>query len=196
MMIRLWFGIAMALAVSASSQVEEVEIEGCGNAMALTKPLAKLEESNFKELSLDRIQAMWPTKLEASECTADGCRSVLHQGRIIDGQCQCCEKIDIDRSTNSAGGVDESLVVTMYYSARGKKKMVAAAKALAKAAGLADEEVTTVGRESEKSFQWKGTRQAEMFLMSVKLSHREKLWTAYVHIERHLLGSAAAPAFW
>ena len=135
---------------------------------------------------------MWPTKLEASNCTADGCRSVLHQGRIIDGQCQCCEKIDIDRSTNSAGGLDESLVVTIYYSARTEKDTLAATKALAKAAGLADDEVAIVGRESEQSFQWKSTRQAEVFLMSVKLARREKLWTAYVQVERHLLGSPAA----
>jgi len=192
MMIRLWLGIVLVLAGSASSRIENVGLEGCGNAAAITKAVAKLEESDFKEISLDRIQVMWPTKLEASNCTAEACRSVLHQGRVVDGQCQCCEKIDIDRSTNSAGGVDESLVTTIYYSAYDEKEIVVMAKALAKAAGLADKEVATVGRESEQSFQWKGTRQAEMFLMSVKLAHREKLWTAYVHIERHLIGSTAA----
>lgn len=192
MMTRSWLGIAMVLAVSQSGRIENVRLEGCGDVRAITKALAKLEESDFKEMSLDRIQAMWPTKLEASNCTVDACGSLLHQGRIVEGQCLCCEKIDIDRSTNPDGGVDQSLVVTIYYSAHDEKQVVAASKALAKAAGLTHDEVGTVGRESEQSFQWKGTREAEMFLMSVRLAHREKLWTAYAHIERHLLGRALA----
>jgi hypothetical protein len=69
----------------------------------------------------------------------------LHQGRIIDGQCQCCEKIDVNRSTNPDGGVYESLVASIYYLAQDEKEVAAATKALAKAAGLADEEVVIVG---------------------------------------------------
>jgi hypothetical protein len=188
----LWFGIAMVLALPVGSRTEDVGLEGCGSVTAITQALAKLEKNDLKEISLDRVQSLWPTKLEASDCTTEGCRSLLHQGRIIDGVCQCCEKIDIDQRPNSEGGVDESLVVTIYYSAPAEKDVVTAAKLLAKAAGLGDDEIRTVGREPDQSFQWKGARQTELFLMAVKFAHRDKLWTVYVHVDRHILGNTSA----
>lgn len=117
---------------------------------------------------------------------------MLYQELVIDGLCECCQKIDIDHPSNSEAGSDESLVVTIYYSARSKTDVVVAARALAKAAGLSDDHVRTVGREPDESFQWQGASQGEMFVMAVKLTHREAHWTVFVHADRHLLPVPAA----
>lgn len=180
--------IGVAFLLCTTVWAGDIGVEGCGNVPAIAQALAKIEKSPMNDLSLEKVQSMWPTKLTASDCTTKGCRSLVHEGRIVEGSCQCCEKVDIDRIADSRSGVEGSLVVTIYYSAGDEKAVIAAAKTLAKAAGLDDDEIVTVGRKSEQSFHWKGSPEAEVFMISTKLTHSDKLWTVYIHVERNLLG--------
>lgn len=187
---QLWLGIAMALAASAINRTEDVDLKGCANATSITAAVAKVETADLKGISLNQVQAMWPTRLEASDCVVEKCRSASYQGRVIDGHCLCCEKIDIDQSLNSDGGMDKSLVLTIYHTASNEKEAIKLAKALAKAAGLHDNDVSSIGHELDQSFEWEGTRKVEVYLLSVKVEKHETYWTVYFRVDRHLLGSS------
>jgi hypothetical protein len=130
-MLTILLGILMFVSCKANAGDKGI-LEGCGNISSKAKALEKLEKTRWNEISLNRVQAMWPEKLAAFDCTHERCRSVANQGRIINGSWQCGEKVDLDRNSNSDGTFDVYLTVTMSFTAVSKEVVLKVAKTLAR----------------------------------------------------------------
>lgn len=162
-------------------------LKGCENINQITQALAELQKTNWSHISLAWIQARWPTKLEPFDCATQRCRSLAHEGRIIDGQTQCGQKVDFDQKPHSAPGVDEALTVTIYFSSSRPEEAAAAAKSLATALGLSRHEVATISRQSDQEFLLPSSNKREHSFMVIRLAHRAAVWTMWVQVQRTLL---------
>jgi len=171
----------MCICCYASSQ--DKALEGCGNASTIAVRLAELEKSSWKEISLERIQASWPTRLEGFDCANNACRSLVHQGRIVDGYIYCGQKIDLDLQPNSDAGVEKSLTVTVCYSSRQKGRVLSVARSLVEASGLPAIEAATLGRQAEQNFGFKN-HQGEHVGVFFSVTERGGIWTVSVQVQR------------
>src|SRR5262245_39640163 len=84
-------------------------LSGCSDPVAIAKALEKLVKSDWREVSLARVQAVWPTQLVQHECErfvaghAQECLVFLSQNRIISNAYECSEAFDFDVKKNDDG---------------------------------------------------------------------------------------------
>jgi hypothetical protein len=191
----LRLGAILILAASMNGQAGGNRLAGCSDPEALAAALVKLHETDWRDLSLAGIQAIWPTHLEPLDCGAEDCRSVLSQGRTIQGHCVCCEVFEFELKPdedNSRGGQLHNVII--HYTTQQRKETVGVAKKFAKAMGLSDAEVATVGDDRIQNFGWWNTRQnqIEHFGMEIHFIRQGHLWELYLAMGRDVISSHSA----
>src|SRR5512142_476908 len=78
------------LSIGEAICAEATRLEGCPDPTTMAKALARLEQSDWKTVSLTDVQALWPYPLQGLDCNAKLCTSAWDKARIIKSKCQCC----------------------------------------------------------------------------------------------------------
>jgi hypothetical protein len=170
-------------------EAKEARLAGCPDPIAVAAGLARLQQSGWQEVSVDRLRAIWPTPLEGLDCTADTCSSLWTKGRIIDGHCECCETFFFDARHGDDGIGGEHLNnIVINFSAGRREDVVSTAKTLAAASGLPAGDVASIGREALQNFHWYSTRQQrrEMLGVEIHIVRRASLWELYFNVGHFL----------
>jgi hypothetical protein len=178
------FGI-LAFATSLSGQATGGRLKGCPEPDALAKALVVLQHSNWREVNVARVQAMWPTELLGIDCDSAVCTSIASRGRVINGVDECAEAFMFDLKQNPDGTRTEQLQnITIHYSASTQKEVIDAARTLAKAMRLSETELASVGRNLHENFHWEDSSKEELFGLSLDIIHRRGVWTLDLGLSR------------
>jgi hypothetical protein len=183
------FCLTSVLAILSVCRIGTAEAngrEGCVKPATIAKGLTRVQALDLSSISLEQIQTIWPTELKASGCNPGSCLSLEHQGRIINGHRECTEKLEIIPPQKPAPGADRSLSIKIDFSAGQKAEVVAAAKQLAKAAGLGEPMLSSVGHELDEQFQWDHADRHEYCSLWVKTSQSGEAWMLDFHLIRYL----------
>ena len=118
--------------------------------------LAKIQRNKWRDVSAERIQTFWPFPFDELKCESEkGCRMLVSKSRVINGHCECCEAFVFDIERNESGSSMEYLrEILIHYSATDKQNVVEAAKMLAHGAGMPEDKVATIARDSVQRFEW------------------------------------------
>jgi len=155
------------------------EIRGCARPSQISKGIRRVVASDWSTLSLESIQAQWPTKLQPAECANGSCRSIKRDGRVLEDRRECGEKVDLDLPLSDQGS--HSLTVAVYYSAAQKAKVLAAADLFLRAAGVSKEDMLKPRQVNEK-FSWKG-QDGSYRNVTTHVWKQEGIWTLFFRVE-------------
>ncbi|MGA8221913.1 MAG: hypothetical protein WB780_09700 [Candidatus Acidiferrales bacterium] len=177
----------LILAVSLHGESKGGRLRGCLGAERIAEGVAKLRGEGWQNLTVARLRSIWPVGLDPLDCGASDCRSVVRQGRVIDGHCECCEVFEF----MLLPGEDKTRVeqlhnVIIHYTAGQQKEAVEVAKQFAKAAGLSDTELAAVGGDTVQKFGWwnPAQNQQEHFGIEIHFTRRGHLWEVYFAVGR------------
>lgn len=185
------FGLAICLAEPGMGQ----RLEGCSEPGTLATALRTLRNSDWKDMSVARLQKLWPTRLRPLECDERSCSSIVDEGRIISGEFECGEVFDFKVTQKDDGTTGERLQsIVIHYTARTREESVSAAKTLAKAIGLNDPAAATVGRDKWQQFQWESNMFGrESSVLELQWARVGANWNLYFSFDRYPLGTTHGP---
>lgn len=192
------FVLTLLLPMLVSSQRVD-QLEGCLNPNAISGALEKIKEAGWQNVSLQRLRSIWPRELDALDCDTEVCRSVWSKDRIIEGHCQCCATFYFEVQHNPGGQKVGNLQnIIINYTSHRREDSAAAAKSLARAFGLGEVDLATVGNSGVQNFTWKGTRDDEkddLYGLEVRFTPHGTLWELYFNVGRHTIApsSGATP---
>jgi len=158
-------------------------LEGCPDPVSIANALAGLSEGDWRAVSVARLKELWPTELVGVDCDSTACSSVESRGRIINGHYECSEIFffDIQRNANETPRTQlKNLVI--HYSTRERKKIMEAAKVLARATGISGAQAAEIGRESRQDFHWQNDGLPTLSGLSVEIAHKGKVWTVTLNL--------------
>src|SRR5215475_6639649 len=90
-------------------QTECPQVESKGTA------LKRISDSDWSQLSPNELRSLWPVPLQATDCDANGCKTLQRQDRIAEGECQCCEIFHFDIGSNDAGALKRHQLRTIVF---------------------------------------------------------------------------------
>lgn len=145
---------------------------------------AKLRQSDWREISVARLQTIWPVALWGVDCDSTVCSSVESKGRVISGDYECSEIFFFYIKRTTDAKPEERLTnLVIHYSASRKKSVITAAKMMARALKLQEPELTTGGNESEQVFDWQD-KMTDISALNVEFSHTRNVWTVTLNFSR------------
>ena len=178
--------VILSLAIlSASAQVvprttaREVKLEGCPNPTSVAMGLAKLRESDWRQLSLDRLRSIWPTTLVGKDCDEGGCRGVWSPDRVIEGQCQCCAVFLFKTHGTSTQPRTEWLDnIVINFATPDRSALVSIAQSFAKALGFADADWNSMTSERGLDLmrETTGRNGEDLSLLRLQITSEGNLW--------------------
>jgi hypothetical protein len=174
--------LILALAPVLGSIRVDRRLEGCVDPKTITTLLANMQQADSPGISLEQLRTIWPTELADIECDAKANRSVKSEDRILKGHCECCSVFSFKVRREQGGATSEQLVgATINYSASRRNKLVSLAKDFARASGLGESELKTVGTEVAQSFQWEASkgREPRVYVVEIRFTREVGLWKLY-----------------
>lgn len=174
--------LILALAPVRGSIRVDRRLEGCVDPKTIATLLAKMQQTDPRGITLKQLRGLWPTELADIECDAKASRSVQSQDRILKGHCQCCSVFSFKVRREQGGATNEQLVsATINYSASRRNTLVSMAKDFARASGLGENELKTIGTEAAQSFQWKASkgREPRVYVVEIRFAREVGLWKLY-----------------
>ncbi len=197
--MRLCRVFALAVLVPMLGSQVANQLEGCLDPNAITAALERIRVTDWRNVSLRGLRSIWPTELDALDCDTEVCHSVWSKDRIIKGHCQCCATFYFDVKHDSEGPSrrEELQNIIINYTGHHREEIVAAARAFAKASGLPESDLATIGNDAVQNFSWESTRGSEKDIYGVELrfTRQGALWELYFNVGRHTIAppSAAKP---
>ena len=185
--------VLLALSCSAAGQETESRLQGCTDPAAMASALSKLRIDDWRDVSVAQLQETWPTALRGLECDQRTCTSMVHEGRIIDGEAECVEVFEFRIAGGQGVTPREQLYgITIHYTARTGEETVTAAKTLSSAIGLADQDVATIGADSYQRFQWENKAlRKESAVLELKWSRLGSNWNLFFSTGRDIVGTTS-----
>jgi hypothetical protein len=175
----------MLFLVSLSVQGADKRPSGCLDPDAMAKALMAIQQRDWQELSYAQVQRLWPSHLFGIDCDSEACATVSDQGRIINGDCQCCALFVFDQIPIKGENSGPLHSIIIHYSAKTRKEVLTAMKTLALAFGMPKHHIASLGKESDQSFQWETDQSRKEFsVVDSSLSNRESLWRLYFYYSR------------
>lgn len=147
--------ILFAVATSLASIQTPARLIGCPDSASIAAGLAKVRDAGWGTVNRKQLETIWPTKLDALDCDSEACTSVWSMGRIIRGDCECCEifVFDVKHEGNfKHEGSLSSFVI--HYTVREGQDAVSIARGFAVAAGLPAAESGSIGLKEPQHLQW------------------------------------------
>jgi hypothetical protein len=169
--------VVFAFAVAANSQTRNGRLEGCPNPTAIAAALEKVQHSLWQDMSVARVQAIWPTELLGASCDSTTCSSVESKGRIISGRYECSEVFlfDVKRGDGETP-VERLNNLVIHYSTSQKTATIEAAKLMAKALGLSGRDLAILGNATQHDFHWDSGNE-EISRLAVEVNQQGSVWT-------------------
>jgi hypothetical protein len=185
-------GLAFWLLVTAvGSRGAEGRLEGCPDPSDVASALTRLREMNWRDVDFALVDKIWPRELFDLGCQdVARCLIVGSKGRIIKGQCECCESFEFDVSQQDDGSRHEQLSgIIIFYSSHRRSDVVAAARTLAKSLGLDVAQLSAVGRKPIQRFQWDGVGNAEgtIEVLDISTTRYNAKWVMHLAFGRHVV---------
>jgi len=161
-------------------------LEGCTDPAALAKAAESLRHSDWRTLTVARVKMMWPTELVGVDCDKDACTSVESRGRIIRGRYECSETFFFAAKHESDGTAPTELTnLVIQYSSNNRLTIIQVARSLAKALGVSEEALATIGREASQSLHWENPGQASISGLGIEIRQDAKIWTLTLNLSRY-----------
>jgi hypothetical protein len=171
----------LVLASAQTTAPSEGHLVGCPNPATASEALAEIQRNDWRELSVERIQAIWRFPFDELKCESEkGFRMLVSKSRVINGHCECCEAFIFDVERNEGGASVESLhEIIIHYSATRRLNVVEAAKLLSHGAGMPKDKVATIARDSVQRFDWTdaGERNRQSYLAEVQFTKVGSNWS-------------------
>jgi hypothetical protein len=179
--------IAIALTPVVCVAQHDGRLEGCVDPKIIASLLATMHQ-NSQPISVKQVRSMWPTELLAIE-TSKTSRELESNDRTLKGDCQCCTAFMFNVHEEVGVNREELYSVIVNYSARRRDTLVIMAKAFAKAAGLEETDLRTVGNRSTRGYQWQTNKGSEtkLHVIDLRLSREAGLWTMYFRTAWYLI---------
>jgi hypothetical protein len=180
------FTILLAFFISTRVVLPESNrLEGCQDPQLTASALAKLRSVPWRDISLDRLRAMWPGQVDGLDCDADHCTSLWTKGRIISGHCECCELFYFGTDGMEAMSGKQRLdAVVINYSTSSRAEAIETAKLYAKAVGVPMNLAPGIGNHGTNEFSWDGSTSGESAYLNVKFRRTGALWTLNLYLSR------------
>ena len=181
-LLSLLLGMTGSTVANASDKV----LLGCPNITSVAAALSKLEKSDQRDISLSKVDALWPYKLDALDCEPTACNSVWHQGRIINGDCECCATFYFDKNLIKDEGSGSLFALIINYSSRKQAGVVEAAKLLCAVFGVSKQDIKVIGNVSRQFFSTETTRKQQRVGTGIHLTivQRKRLWEMNLYVGR------------
>lgn len=180
----------LVLSAFQSGAFSRTRLEGCPDPAVITNGFAKLSRMDWSDLTIARVREIWPVRLETLECEGEKVSVIGSKGRVIDGECECCQAFDFDVKQDLKGPSAERLAnIIIKYSALRREDVVDVGKALARSAGLKKADVDSIGRESMHNFSWQDPSKKELMALDVQFIQRKRMWTVHVAFARYTIES-------
>lgn len=171
----------MVLTPIVCSAQQNSRLEGCVEPKKIAMVLGKLRQDNSPIFSEEQFRAMWPVEMADAEVDSKTSRTLQSNDRIIKGYYQCSEAFTFN--VRREGGVIrlELHSVTVNYSALRRDTLVTMAKLFARAVGLKEADLKTVGVESSQGYQWEKIKGKERraYTIDLRFTRKEGLWNMY-----------------
>jgi hypothetical protein len=189
MNLQLVVAVLLALTTSPSGPAKDARLEGCQDPALIAKALGELQTKDWREISLVRLQDMWPTQVRALDChNAETCTSGWSQDRIIDGHCECCELFYFEtKPAGDARNKEHLENIIIHYTAAERDEVVRAARGFAQALGMPENELRNVGRDESQDFSWMDSQKQLLSGFNVEFTHKGSKWKAYFNFSRHAM---------
>jgi hypothetical protein len=143
-----------------------------------------VQHSRWQDLTVTRVQSMWPTELLGASCDSVACSSIESKGRIIDGRYECSEAFQFDVKRDGEKVTERLNNIVIHYSAFDKKSTTEAMKTMARGIGLSDSDLQQIsGEESQRDFHW-DSAEGELSTLFVEFSHKGTVWTGTLRLSR------------
>ncbi len=194
--MRQWtvFAVTALVLVVGNSQASN-QLEGCPDPKVIADALEKIKDAGWQNVSLQRLREVWPTELSAADCGAEASLSAWSKDRIIKDHCQCCTTFFFVQQDQSETKGERLQNIVINYTGRRREEIVAAARGLARATGLGDSDLATVGNDTVQNFTWKGTRgndKDDLYGLEVRFTRQGALWELYFNVSRHTIAPPSA----
>jgi hypothetical protein len=184
MKLQRLLAVVFAFAVAANSQTRDGRLEGCPNPTTIAAALEKVQHSRWQDLTVKRVQSMWPTELLGASCDTVACSSIESKGRIIDGRYECSEAFQFDVKRDGEKASERLNNIVIHYSASDQKSTTDTMKTMARAIGLSDSDLQQIsGEESQRDFHW-DSGDGELSTLFVEFSHKGAVWTGTLRLSR------------
>jgi hypothetical protein len=170
------------------------QLEGCPDPKTITDALEKIRDRGWQSVSLQRLREVWPTVLGAADCGAEASLSAWSKDRIIKDHCQCCTTFFFVQQDDGGKKIERLQNIVINYTGRRREEIVATAKGFARATGLGESDLNTVGIDSVENFSWNrksGDEKDDLYGLEVRFTRQGALWELYFNVSRHTM---AAPA--
>ncbi len=181
-------GAILVLISAQSSGSSSARLVGCPTPAAIAEAIAKIQKSNWREVSVARVATIWPAHFDELKCESEKpCRLLVSKSRVISGHCECCETFQFDLEQNKDESQGEWLNnIIIHYTTSKKREAIDAAKAVAKSAGLPEAKITTVGRDSVQRYEWTDSgRVRQGYVAELRLTSLGTHWELYFSLSAY-----------
>jgi len=158
MKLFLLLAICPGLLIQSLAQSRPDRLVGCQDPRKMAVSLRKIRDSDWRGLSLTRLEEIWPATLKGLNCDEKVCSTVGHDSLVIDNALQCGEVFDFEVGRPEEGTVNEHLYhITIHYTARTRDQTVSAARKLSSSLGLISGDIAKVGGDEIQNFHWEAS---------------------------------------
>ncbi len=162
---------------------------GCSDPDVMRKALKGISNRDWNDLSETNLPSLWPMEIRPGDCNAGACQMMLHEGRVIDNDCECCElfHFQIDREGKAASIKERLHSIVIHYSVANSDEILTVARSFARAVGLSDADAATIKRETRQSFDWDVDRGKlkEIASLEVEITHQRQMWHVFLSLSRY-----------
>jgi hypothetical protein len=151
--------LCLAGSYPAHAQTASAPLAGCSEPAVIVSALQKLRDSDWKQVTPDRILEIWPNPIRPLDCESGQiCRSWIREGRIIGGDIECADVFEFEKQVPNSATPTKQLLhrITIHYTAKDHSEIAALEKSFADAIGGPVQDVKSLGRSDTDAFQWEG----------------------------------------
>jgi hypothetical protein len=145
--------------------------------------LEQIGQSDWKQVTPEHVLDTWPSQLDELKCKSEtSCRLLVSKNRVIGGHCECCEAFEFDSDPRAEGPRNMSLGnIIIHYSAAKRPGVVDAARKLARAAGLPEAKIATVGSDLVQRYEWSDTVKEirQSYIAEMQITKLSTHWELY-----------------
>jgi hypothetical protein len=141
----------------AGAQTAPTPLAGCSEPATVVSALKKLRDSDWKQVTPDRILEIWPHPIRPLDCESEQiCRSWIREGRIIGGDVECADVFEFDKQVPASTAPTKQFLreIIIHYTAKDRRDIVALEKSFAIAIGTPAQYVEGLGTSNVDALQW------------------------------------------
>jgi hypothetical protein len=177
----LAFLVLTLAANGAYAQPSDNPFEGCISPVKIAPALEMLRDSKWKNVNMARVQAIWPAELFSTPCNLENCLR-LDSKEQMGKKDYCGEAFHFKGMPGS--GVEELGTFYVEYLSSNKKDAIEAARIMAKASGVSDDDLANQGKKRKQHYFW-DTKYNEPTFINVNIVRLQGIWSVLLTISRY-----------